>query len=180
MMTSSSAGATRWDETYAATTSAVSFRSLASVQGLAHCIFQSNEFDGATIVSSMHDSDTIVFSIGAALLSDSKLLGQIVRPAHMPQAPPELPTYCESRRHAGRQRNHPEHQALGSGRAPHSGNPVTRWMAANVAVAQDPAGNLKPAKDKCTERIDGIVAAIMAIGRALELLSVLRTKDNRS
>jgi phage terminase large subunit-like protein len=40
-------------------------------------------------------------------------------------------------------------------------------MAANVAVAQDPAGNLKPAKDKSTERIDGIVAAIMAIGRAM-------------
>ena len=39
-------------------------------------------------------------------------------------------------------------------------------MAANVAVAQDPA-NLKPAKDKSTERIDGIVAAIMAIGRAM-------------
>jgi hypothetical protein len=29
------------------------------------------------------------------------------------------------------------------------------------------AGNLKPAKDKSTERIDGIVAAIMAIGRAM-------------
>jgi phage terminase large subunit-like protein len=28
-------------------------------------------------------------------------------------------------------------------------------------------GNLKPAKDKSTERIDGIVAAIMAIGRAM-------------
>ena len=49
----------------------------------------------------------------------------------------------------------------------HGGNPVTRWMAANVAVAQDPAGNLKPAKDKSTERIDGIVAIIMAIGRAM-------------
>ena len=49
----------------------------------------------------------------------------------------------------------------------HGGNPVTRWMAANVAVAQDPAGNLKPAKDKSTERIDGIVALIMAIGRAI-------------
>ena len=49
----------------------------------------------------------------------------------------------------------------------HGGNPVTRWMAANVAVAQDPAGNLKPAKDKSTERIDGIVALIMAIGRAM-------------
>jgi len=40
-------------------------------------------------------------------------------------------------------------------------------MAANVAVVQDPAGNLKPAKDKSTERIDGIVGTIMAIGRAL-------------
>ena len=45
-----------------------------------------------------------------------------------------------------------------SRRLAHGGNPVTRWMAANVAVAQDPAGNLKPAKDKSTERIDGIVA----------------------
>jgi phage terminase large subunit-like protein len=49
----------------------------------------------------------------------------------------------------------------------HGGNPVPRWMAANVAVAQDPAGNLEPAKDKSTERIDGIVAAIMAIRRAM-------------
>jgi phage terminase large subunit-like protein len=49
----------------------------------------------------------------------------------------------------------------------HGRNPVTRWMAANVAVAQDPAGNLKPANDKSTERIDGIVAIIMAIGRAM-------------
>jgi phage terminase large subunit-like protein len=40
-------------------------------------------------------------------------------------------------------------------------------MAAKVAVAQDPAGNLKPAKDESTERIDGIVALIMAIGRAM-------------
>jgi phage terminase large subunit-like protein len=40
-------------------------------------------------------------------------------------------------------------------------------MAANVAVAQNPAGNFKPAKDKSTERIDGIVALIMAIGRAM-------------
>jgi len=36
-------------------------------------------------------------------------------------------------------------------------------------AAQDPAGNLRPAKDKSTERIDGIVAliALMAIGRAM-------------
>ena len=45
-------------------------------------------------------------------------------------------------------------------------NPVLRWMASNVYVEQDAAGNLKPSKKKSSERIDGIVASIMAIGRA--------------
>lgn len=53
------------------------------------------------------------------------------------------------------------------GRLLHGGNPVLRWMASNVAVKQDPAGNLKPDKASSTERIDGIVAAIMALGRAV-------------
>jgi hypothetical protein len=54
----------------------------------------------------------------------------------------------------------PKLRHLGQGRRSgaqklaHGGNPVTGPMAANVAVAQDPAGNLKPAKDKSTERID--------------------------
>lgn len=48
----------------------------------------------------------------------------------------------------------------------HDGNPIARWNASNVAVRQDPAGNKKPDKEKSTERIDGIVASIMAIGRA--------------
>jgi phage terminase large subunit-like protein len=44
---------------------------------------------------------------------------------------------------------------------------TVQLTVSDLAVAQDPAGNLKPAKDKSTERIDGIVALIMAIGRAL-------------
>lgn len=48
----------------------------------------------------------------------------------------------------------------------HDGNKIMRWMASNVATTQDAAGNIKPVKDKSTGRIDGIVAAIMAIGRA--------------
>jgi phage terminase large subunit-like protein len=40
-------------------------------------------------------------------------------------------------------------------------------MASNVAVETDAAGNLKPSKKRSTERIDGIVAGIMALGRAL-------------
>lgn len=49
----------------------------------------------------------------------------------------------------------------------HDGNPVLRWMLSNVAAAQDPAGNIKPDKSKSTGRIDGIVAAIMGLGRAM-------------
>ena len=39
-------------------------------------------------------------------------------------------------------------------------------MAANVAIERDAAGNIKPSKKASTERIDGIVAACMAVGRA--------------
>lgn len=48
----------------------------------------------------------------------------------------------------------------------HGGHPVLRWMASNVAIEEDAAGNIKPSKKKSTEKIDGIVALIMAIGRA--------------
>ena len=53
------------------------------------------------------------------------------------------------------------------GNLAHGGNPVLRWMASNVSVETDPAGNVKPSKRKSTERIDGIVALVMAIGRAI-------------
>lgn len=47
----------------------------------------------------------------------------------------------------------------------HGNHPVLRWMASNVAVTQDAAGNIKPAKDRSSEKIDGIVALIMALGK---------------
>ena len=53
------------------------------------------------------------------------------------------------------------------GKLIHGGNPVLRWMASNVVVDQDPAGNIKPTKAKSIEKIDGIVALIMAMGRAI-------------
>lgn len=49
----------------------------------------------------------------------------------------------------------------------HGNNPVLRWMANNVAVRQDPAGNLKPDKAESQGRIDGIVALVMALDRAM-------------
>ena len=45
----------------------------------------------------------------------------------------------------------------------HNGNPVLRWMADNVMAVTDAAENVKFDKSKSTERIDGIVAAVMAI-----------------
>jgi phage terminase large subunit-like protein len=49
----------------------------------------------------------------------------------------------------------------------HGGNPVLRWMANNMMVRQDPAGNLKPDKEKSMQKIDGIVALIMGLDRAI-------------
>jgi len=49
----------------------------------------------------------------------------------------------------------------------HGGNPVLRWMASNVAAKGDEAGNIKPDKKRSFEKIDGIVAAIMGLGRAI-------------
>lgn len=48
----------------------------------------------------------------------------------------------------------------------HNGNPVMTWCAANAVITTDPAGNRKITKEKATGRVDGIVAAVMAIGVA--------------
>jgi len=47
----------------------------------------------------------------------------------------------------------------------HDGHPVLRWNVSNVSVETDATGNLKPSKKVSTERIDGVVALIMAIDR---------------
>ncbi len=52
------------------------------------------------------------------------------------------------------------------GQIRHGGNPMLRWMCDNLAVEHDAADNIKPSKKVSTERIDGMVALIMAIGRA--------------
>ena len=53
-----------------------------------------------------------------------------------------------------------------AGRLRHGGHPVLGWNVNNLAITQDPAGNIKPDKQRSREKIDGAVAAIMAIGRA--------------
>jgi phage terminase large subunit-like protein len=64
-------------------------------------------------------------------------------------------------------------------RISHGGNPVLRWMADNVTVEQDAAGNVKPSKGKSREKIDGIVACIMGLDRALRRAAVGSVYDQR-
>ena len=56
----------------------------------------------------------------------------------------------------------------------HGGHPVLRWMMDNIFVRTNPAGNIKPDKEQSTEKIDGAVAAIMGLGRAI------RNEGNKS
>lgn len=48
----------------------------------------------------------------------------------------------------------------------HGGNPVARWEAGNAVTRADPAGNLKLDKQRSADKIDGLVAAVMALDRA--------------
>lgn len=59
------------------------------------------------------------------------------------------------------------YKMLMEGSINHGGNPVLKWMAQNVVMRQDSAGNIKPDKEKSVEKIDGIVATIMAIDRCI-------------
>lgn len=53
------------------------------------------------------------------------------------------------------------------GKVAHDGHPVLHWMIDNIFIRTDPAGNIKPDKEKSAEKIDGVVAAIMGLDRAI-------------
>ena len=59
------------------------------------------------------------------------------------------------------------YKLLMEGSIVHGGNPVLKWMAQNVVMRQDPAGNIKPDKERSVEKIDGIVALIMGLDRCI-------------
>lgn len=61
----------------------------------------------------------------------------------------------------------------------HGNNPVLTWMADNLVARMDPSGNIKPDKDKSREKIDGIVALIMAIDLALRHPEVKSVYEKR-
>lgn len=49
----------------------------------------------------------------------------------------------------------------------HGGHPVLRWMMYNIFIRTNPAGNIKADKKKSTEKIDGAIATIMGLDRAI-------------
>jgi phage terminase large subunit-like protein len=52
-------------------------------------------------------------------------------------------------------------------RIAHGGHPALEWMMGNVYVENDAAGNIKPTKKKSSEYIDGVVAMVMGLARAI-------------
>ncbi len=49
----------------------------------------------------------------------------------------------------------------------HDGNPALRWMISNTVCHTDAKDNIYPRKEKPENKIDGVVAVIMALGRAM-------------
>ena len=63
----------------------------------------------------------------------------------------------------------------------HGGHPILRWNMDNVFIKTDPAGYILADKEKSTEKIDGVIATIMALDRAIRCGSTLSESvyDNR-
>ena len=51
-----------------------------------------------------------------------------------------------------------------SGQLEHGNHPILKWMFGNATYRKDPAGNIKPDKERAADKIDGVVAAVMGIG----------------
>ncbi len=58
----------------------------------------------------------------------------------------------------------------------HAGNPVLRWMISNVQLETDPAANIKINRKKAREKVDGVVALVMAIGESMTAEPVPRSR----
>lgn len=57
---------------------------------------------------------------------------------------------------------------VAGGKLLHGGNPVLQWMASNVSIRYGPDEQIKPDKQRSREKIDGIVALVMALGRLMQ------------
>lgn len=54
-----------------------------------------------------------------------------------------------------------------SGRIRHGGNPIMEWMVDNAAIRRDANDNIAPDKRSAAGKIDGLVASIMSLSRAI-------------
>lgn len=61
----------------------------------------------------------------------------------------------------------------------HGGHPVLKWMANNVAVREDPAGNKKPDKSTSQGKIDGIVGLLLALDRVMRHTNTTSVYEDR-
>lgn len=66
--------------------------------------------------------------------------------------------------------------ALIAGELRHGGHPVLRWCAGNAVFETDPAGARKLSKARSIDRIDGLVALVMAVGLASRTAEAERFK----
>jgi phage terminase large subunit-like protein len=66
---------------------------------------------------------------------------------------------------------------IAAGKIRHGGHPVLRWMASNFAVESDSNDNLKPDKEGSAEKIDGIVAAIIAFALIVRMVAPTRKRS---
>lgn len=64
-----------------------------------------------------------------------------------------------------------------SGELNHLGHPVLSWNVDNVVLQEDAAGNIKISKSKSSEKVDGAVALVMAIGEWLDYCKKEEEKD---
>jgi phage terminase large subunit-like protein len=55
------------------------------------------------------------------------------------------------------------------GRLTHDGDPVLTWMISNVVCHTDAKENIFPRKERAENKIDGVVALIMALARAMAM-----------
>ena len=65
-----------------------------------------------------------------------------------------------------------------SGEINHGGNPVLRWMCSNIMIEEDAAGNIKISKKKSTEKVDGMVSMVMALGEKMTNTDTSNTSEN--
>lgn len=66
-----------------------------------------------------------------------------------------------------------------AGQMRHPDNPVYNWMMNNVAVETDASGNLKPSKRRSSEKIDGVVATILALARSISAVTKKPSKYDK-